>query len=67
MLTGREFAFNTVSLSPGAATRAITTISQRFNNPPRQPAELLDLLEHRYAMNEAVALIRPLLTAPEGS
>lgn len=39
-------------------------ISQRFNNPRRQPAELLDLLEHRYAMNEAVALIRPLLTGP---
>ena len=58
-----EFAASTVSLDPPRAALAVTTMAARSGRlgPKRSPADLLDILEHRYTMGTAAALIRPLV------
>lgn len=56
--TARRFAADSVSVSPGAARRALQQISARYENPPRSVADLLDLLESRYGMEQAAAMVR---------
>ena len=63
VLPPHEFAANTVSLDPSRAALAVTTMATRSGRlgPKRSPTDLLDILEHRYTMGTAAALIRPLL------
>lgn len=53
-----EFAADTVATNPEAALHAVGTISRRFRNPTRSVDELLEILDKRYAMTEAVDLMR---------
>lgn len=52
------FAADTVSASPEAALRALQCMSDRRHNPPQSVDELLETLELKYGMTEAVELIR---------
>ena len=54
----QRFALDTVSVHPGAAWVAINQIVARFRNPPMTADQILDALEERYKMVEAVALLR---------
>jgi hypothetical protein len=36
-------------------------MSERRRNPPRTPAQILDLLVERYGMDEVSDILRPLL------
>ncbi|OBA80218.1 PIN domain-containing protein [Mycobacterium sp. 1164966.3] len=53
-----EFAADTVSVSPDVALRAVQSMAARFSEPPLTPEEILSRLAQRYAMTEAVELIR---------
>lgn len=65
VLTPAEFASNTVALGPVRAARAVQAIASRSGRraPALTPADVLDHLEQRYAMTEAVALLRETLEA----
>ncbi|MGW4089093.1 PIN domain-containing protein [Nocardia sp. NPDC004750] len=52
------FAANTVSTAPETALRALTSLSRRYRNPPQSIDELLNILEKRYDMTEAVEMMR---------
>lgn len=56
-----EFAANTVAAHPAAGVRALVAMSERRRNPPRTPAQILDLLVERYGMDEVSDILRPLL------
>lgn len=58
-----EFAANTVSLDPSRAALAVTTMAARSGRlgQERSPTDVLDILESRYSMGTAAALIRPLV------
>ncbi|PWJ45156.1 PIN domain-containing protein [Quadrisphaera granulorum] len=60
VLTPSVFAYNTVTLGPARAVRAIHAMASRSGRkgPIRTTGEVLDILEHRYAMTEAVAMLR---------
>ena len=60
MISAAEFALNTVALSPAGALEALGHISTRYgrNGPSRTVEELLDVLDDRYNMVEAVELLR---------
>ncbi len=53
-----QFAADTVAVSPDVARRAVIAMSSRFARPPSTVDEVLDHLIARYAMIEAVELIR---------
>lgn len=55
------FAAETVEISPERALRALRTIALRHRNPRHTVAELIDLLEERYAMDDAAAQLRAAL------
>jgi hypothetical protein len=55
------FAAETVEISPERALRALRTIARRHRNPRHTVAELIDLLEERYAMDDAAAQLRAAL------
>jgi len=54
----QRFALDTVSVHPGAAWVALNKIVARYDNPPTTADEILDILEARYKMTEAVTLLR---------
>lgn len=53
-----KFAVDTVSLDPLTALQAIRRISGRYTTPRRSEVYLLSVLDERYGMGEAVALMR---------
>ncbi|MCX2932089.1 PIN domain-containing protein [Mycobacterium sp. CVI_P3] len=53
-----KFAADTVAVSPDVARQAVIAMSSRFARPPSAVDEILDHLTARYAMVEAVDLIR---------
>jgi predicted nucleic acid-binding protein len=53
-----QFAADTVAVSPDVARHAVVAMSSRFIRPSSTVDEILDRLIARYAMNEAVELIR---------
>ncbi|WFE19719.1 PIN domain-containing protein [Solwaraspora sp. WMMD937] len=59
VLPPTEFAANTVALGPARAWAALATIAGRSGRTgqPRTEAQILDLLESRYGMKEAVDLM----------
>lgn len=59
VLSAHEFAANTVDAHPDAGVRAVLAISKRLKNPPRSPAELLELLEVKCAMSEVAEILAP--------
>ena len=58
VVTPREFALETVEVSPTLARRALTEISLRSHRTPRTVDELLAILDVRYGMSAAVSLLR---------
>ena len=62
--TPPEFAHNTVEVSPTGAAVAIRTLADRSGRLGRRrsPTEILDDLDRLYAMADATALIRPLIS-----
>lgn len=60
VLRPADFLLNTVAVDPARAMRAVTEISQRSGHrgPARSAEWVLDTLERRYHLDEAVALIR---------
>lgn len=54
----QRFALDTVSVHPGPAWVALNRIAARFSNPPMTADQILNALEERYAMVDAVALLR---------
>ncbi|GAA1705715.1 hypothetical protein GCM10009745_61840 [Kribbella yunnanensis] len=53
----REFAANTVAVSPQAALDAVSKMTRRLIDPPMSVDDILAVLRDRYEMHEAVALI----------
>lgn len=64
VLSASEFAYNTVSINPFAGLQAVTAISRRSGSkgPSRSTDELLDLLESRYDLVQAVDVLRKVAT-----
>ena len=62
--TPREFALNTVEVSPTAAAVAVRALADRSGRQGRKrsPQSILDDLDRMYSMNEATTLIRPLIS-----
>lgn len=62
--TPREFALNTVEVSPTAAAVAVRTLAQRSGRRGRKRSsnDILDALDRIYSMTEVTAQIRPLIT-----
>ncbi|RDI65702.1 PIN domain-containing protein [Nocardia pseudobrasiliensis] len=58
ILTAAQFAADTVAVSPETALHAIETMIVRFERPPLTVEQVLGFLIDRYAMTEAVELIR---------
>lgn len=58
VISPAQFAADTVSVSPDVARQAVIAMSSRFIRPPSTVDEILDQLIARYAMIEAVELIR---------
>lgn len=60
ILTARQFAENTVSMNPGLALRAVREIAVRSgkHGPEMTEDTILDVLEHRYGLIEAVEMIK---------
>lgn len=58
VISPAQFAADTVSVSPDVAHQAVIAMSSRFVRPPATVDEILDQLVARYAMAEAVELIR---------
>jgi hypothetical protein len=55
------FAAESVEISPEHALRALAMIARRHRNPRHTIDELIDLLEERYAMEDAAAQLRAAL------
>lgn len=53
-----EFAADTVAVSPVRARRALETMIGRYTHPPVTTVDVLDILQDRYGMVEAVDLLR---------
>ncbi|NYI81256.1 PIN domain-containing protein [Nocardioides panzhihuensis] len=60
VLSAHDFAANTVAAHPEAGARAVLAISTRLKNPPRSPAELLELLATKCNMSEVAEILLPL-------
>lgn len=62
-LSPAEFALNTVALSPTSARRAVSQIASRSgrHGPELSERDVLTVLADRYAMHEAVELVRSVL------
>jgi len=58
VISPTQFAADTVAVSPDIAYRAMVAMASRFVRPPSTLDEILDHLETRYDMVEAVELIR---------
>ena len=58
MISPAQFAADTVAVSPDNARQAVIAMATRFIRPPSTLDEILDHLAARYAMIEAVELIR---------
>lgn len=58
IVSAAQFAADTAAVSPARALAAVETISARFHNPPREVPEILALLQRRYAMYDAVEIMR---------
>lgn len=58
VVTPRDFALETVEVSPVLARRALVEISLRSVRTPRTVDQLLDILDVRYGMSAAVSLLR---------
>lgn len=58
VISPARFAADTVSVSPDVAHQAVIAMSSRFVRPSSTVDEILDHLSARYAMIEAVELIR---------
>lgn len=58
VISPAQFAADTVAVSPDKARQAVIAIATRFVRPPSTPDEILDHLEARHAMIEAVELLR---------
>ena len=56
--TPAEFVAHAVDLSPHRALAVLDDMCSRYTNPPRTREEILDILENRYQMSEAVDLLR---------
>ncbi|WP_082157189.1 PIN domain-containing protein [Kocuria sp. SM24M-10] len=54
-----EFAADTADVDPLRAAYALHTLAGRLRNPPRTPAEILVLLESRYAMHDVAEILAP--------
>lgn len=52
------FVADTVAVSPDAAVRALRTMIGRRTNPPETLEHVLEVLERRYGMVDAVEMIR---------
>lgn len=58
VISPAQFAADTVAVSPDNARQAVITMATRFIRPSSTLDEILDHLAARYAMIEAVDLIR---------
>jgi predicted nucleic acid-binding protein len=58
VISPAQFAADTVAVSPASARHAVIAMATRFVRPPFTFDEILDQLAARYAMIEAVDLIR---------
>ena len=58
VLSPAEFAADTVAVSPDAALRAVRTMASRYSAPRLTMEEILNRLVLRYALTDAVELIR---------
>jgi predicted nucleic acid-binding protein len=58
VISPEQFAADTVAVSPDIARHAVIAMATRFIRPPSTVDEILDRLAARYAMIEAVELIR---------
>lgn len=56
-----QFVAGTVAVSPDVAFRAVNAMASRFVRPSSTVDEILDRLEARYAMVEAVGFIRAVM------
>ena len=56
--TPAEFVAYAVDLSPRRALRVLEDMCSRYTNPSHTRDEILDILENRYQMSEAVDLLR---------
>jgi hypothetical protein len=61
VISPMQFAADTVAVSPDIAYRAVIAMASRFVRPSSSVDEILDHLAARYAMIEAVDLIRGVL------
>lgn len=61
VISPTQFAADTVAVSPDIAYRAVIAMASRFVRPSSTVDEILDQLAGRYAMIEAVELIRGVL------
>ncbi|MDT5245805.1 MAG: hypothetical protein QOD36_3181 [Mycobacterium sp.] len=61
VISPMQFAADTVAVSPDIAYRAVIAMASRFVRPSSTVDEILDHLVARYAMIEAVELIRGVL------
>lgn len=61
MISPAQFAADTVAVSPDVAHRAVSAMASRFFRPSSTVDEILDHLMARYAMIEAVELIRDVI------
>ena len=63
VISARDFARDAVSLDPVRALKAISELAGRSgkNGPRQTPDEILEILENRYGMDEAVQIMRTAL------
>ncbi|MHB1599181.1 MAG: PIN domain-containing protein [Acidimicrobiales bacterium] len=69
VLAPAEFAYNTVLLDPATSLRAIAEVSARSGakgRPTRTVDEILDLLDRRYDMGDAIDVLRQAANSPLG-
>ena len=64
ILSAREFCRDTVEMNPQLALRAIREMAARSgrHGPKLDEASILDILEQRYGLKEAAAMIRETMT-----
>jgi hypothetical protein len=60
-----RFAADTVSVSPAVGLRAVQNIARRYQNPVRRAQELVAMIESRYGMTDAAALLRAAMEREE--
>ena len=58
VITPPEFIADTVAVSPDTAVRALQTMITRRTNPPETLEHILEALEQRYGMVDAVEMMR---------